>query len=362
MRRPSRHPALLWAYIALVLGLGLLQGLAELQHYLAGGGRLAWEPLLWELSSALSAGLLGPAVYRWHVRSLGQSRLQQLWCHAAGAALYVLAHVSLMFGMRFAVYALMGVGYHPGSAGSVLAYEAGKDVASYLIFIAISHGLYLYLRAREQDTELQRTRTALAETQLARLAEQLQPHFLFNTLNLVSSVMYEDVARADRILCQLADLLRQALAAQAQSWQRLEDELRLVEPFLAIMQARFGERLQLRIEATPEARACIVPALLLISPVENAVKHGVAVSSGPVCVSLQARCEQGRLHLRVENSDGSPLPPGQAVRAGALGLSNLQARLRAAYGDEAQCLLAPREGGGACLTLTLPLHAEAPQP
>ncbi len=346
------NPGLLWAYAALVLGIGSLQALAELQHYLADGGRHAWEPWLWELSSAVCAGLLGPLVYRWHVGGLGRAHGVQLLRHALGLLGFVAGHVGGMFALRFAVYALAGLDYAPGSVQQVLAYESAKDLGSYLIFVLISHGLWLHLRAREREAELQRMRGALAEAQLARLAEQLQPHFLFNTLNLISSVMYEDVERADRILCQLADLLRQALAAQHQGWQSLDEELRLVAPFLAIMQARFGERLQLRIEASPEARRCRVPALLLITPVENAVKHGVALSGEPVELAVQAHCAAGRLHLQVRNSAGASL--SSEVRSGALGLANLRARLQAAYGDAARCELEPLPGGGARLRLDLP--------
>lgn len=356
MHARQRH-LLIAAYLALVLGLGLLQGLAELQHYLAAGGHHPWEPLLWELSSTVCTGALGLALYRWHVAGLGLARWRQLGRHLLGLLVYVLAHVAGMFAIRFAVYAAMGLDYRPGSVLAVLSYEAAKDIGSYALMLAICHGLHLFFADQRREQELQRLRGALAEAQLARLTEQVQPHFLFNTLNLISSVMYEDVARADRLLCQLADLLRQTLAAQTQGWHSLEQELQLVAPFLALMQARFGERLRVRIEASPAARACRLPALLLISPVENAVKHDVATSGAVVEVSITAFCDaQGQvLTLQVENSGQTPQ---RSEREGAFGLANLRERLRASFGEAAaSCSLQARPEGGARLQIRLPAGA-----
>lgn len=337
----------LWGlYLGLVLAIGLLLSVAELQHYLARGGRHPWEPFLWELSSVLCAGLLGPAIYRWHVAGLALSSRRRQWLrHAFGAAAYILAHVAGMFGMRFIVYGLMGVTYEPGDALQVLSYEAGKDLVSYGFALAICHGLHLSLQA-------QRLRSELAEARLARLAEQVQPHFLFNTLNLISSTMYEDVDKADRLLCQLSDLLRQTLKAQQAGWHSLDEELRLVQPFLDLMQARFGARLQVRIDASAAARRCQLPALLLISPVENAIKHDVAGNTGAVELRLSAHCEGQVLHIRVENTGTAPQ---RTEREGAFGLVNLRERVHASFGRHAEVTLAARDGGGAVLNLTLPM-------
>ena len=345
--------SLWWAYAALVLALGLLQSAASLQQYLARGGEHVWEPFLWELSSVMCLGALAPLIYRWHVAGLGSpSRWRQGARHALGALGYTLAHVGGMFAIRFGVYALMGVAYEPGSARQILSYEAGKDIASYGLIVAICHGLWLYVEAQRRQHELAQLRGELAEARLSRLAEQIQPHFLFNTLNLISSVMYEDVARADRILCDLASLLRQALAAQQAGSHTLAQELALVEPYLNIMQSRFGsERLSIAVDVSEAARACLLPTLLLIAPVENAIKHDVAVTSGPVRVSVSGVVVDGRLRLTVANSG---TPPEREHRDGGIGLANTRARLHSLYGDAASVTLAPNAGGGSVLTLILP--------
>ena len=347
----KRSPLLAWALAGFMLANGTLLGLAEFQHYT---GRHPWEPFLWELSSAVAVGLLIPLVYRWHQRARCRPWPAFIGRHVVGALLFSLFHVAGMFGLRFAVYALMGVRYEPGGWLDVLAYEIGKDLISYLLIVAICHGLQLWFEGQQREREMQALRGELAEAKLARLAEQIQPHFLFNTLNLISATMYEDVARADRLLCELADLLRQQLAAQSSQQHDLGEELRLVEPYLALMQARFGERLAVRIEVSEEAKRCLVPTLLLISPVENAIKHDVAVSSAAVEVRVQGSIEGGQLQLAVENSG---VAPERDAREGAVGLDNLRQRLATLYGNAAGVSLEALAQGGSRLAIHLPASA-----
>jgi LytS/YehU family sensor histidine kinase len=166
--------------------------------------------------------------------------------------------------------------------------------------------------------------------------------------------MYEDVARADRLLCQLAELLRQTLAAQQRTEHTLREELALVQPFLALMQARFGpERLVVQIDADPAAQACRLPALLLLAPVENAVKHDVARHRGRVTVGVAARRRGDVLELCVSNQGDRPVPEIPPDPDGGLGLRNLRERLQARYGDAARVGFGP-EGGGMALRLELP--------
>ncbi len=354
---PVRLPSpLWWAYAGLLLTVALMQSLASVQQYLAHGGRHGWEPFLWEFSSVLCTGLLTVAIYRWHVAGLRRRRQLQWARHAAGLIVYTLAHVGGMFALRFAVYAVVGLRYEPGDALHILAYEAGKDVASYVLIVGMCHGVWLYFDSQRRRQETSQLRGELAQARLTRLAEQIQPHFLFNTLNMISAVMYEDVPKADRILCELATLLRQALAAQEAGSHTLAQELALVEPYLSIMRTRFGEeRLSVEVNATEDARACLLPALLLISPVENAIKHDVAVSTGPVriCVTGHVGAD-GQLHLSVTNSR---TPPERTTRDGAIGLSNMRERLRVLYGGAARIELRATPDGGGLLTLAFPAES-----
>jgi hypothetical protein len=340
---------LTWTAVALSLSV------AALQDYHRGGGTRDWEPFLWEFSSVVCMALLTLGIHALVGRLRGRPLAQQLAAHALGLLAYAGLHIAGMFGIRYAVYAAAGVGYEPGGWSVIAVYETGKDAVSYASFVMISRGLWVALG----QAELER---ALAEARLARLADQVQPHFLFNTLNLVSSVMYEDVPRADRLLCQLADLLRQTLAAQQRATHPLADELALVAPFLALMQARFGpERLAVRIEADLAAQRCLLPALLLLAPVENAVKHDVARQRGRVEVVVTARCEAGELLVEVLNlsdTTGASLAPVPG-EAGGHGLRNLRERLAAAYGARARVAFGPVAGG---MRLALALPAEQARP
>lgn len=323
-------------FMAFVAGIALLNSLAALQDYQRGGGTRAWEPFLWEFSSALLMGPLslavGWAVGRWRFGG---------WL-LPGFLAFTLLHVAGMFGIRFAVYGLAGLPYEAAALPELLRYEGAKDLVSFAIALLLGRGYWLWRESQVRDAELQRLRAELAEARLARLAEQVQPHFLFNALNLISSVMYEDVARADRLLCELASLLRQSLNAQQAGEHSLGEELALVRPFLVLMQARFGEeRLQVQIEADEAALAVRLPALLLLAPVENAIKHDVATHAGPVTVRVHAALQAGRLQIAVENSGVQQ--PG--VTDGGAGLANLRERLAARYGDAATLHFGPFEGG-----------------
>jgi sensor histidine kinase YesM len=340
------------AYFGFWIAVGLLLAIAELQHYLQDGEEHPWEPFLWELSSTLSSSLLVLLVYRWHKYLLATAWPLTLrtGAHLIGALVYVVAHSTMMYSLRFTIYAFTDVEYEPGDVLSIIGYEGAKDVVSYALIVALSHAAVLFQRDRDRREELVRLNAALAAAKLERLQEQIHPHFLFNTLNLVSSVMYEDVERADRILAQLADLLRQSLDASQRLTHSLRDEMRLIEPFLFIMQQRFGPRLRVRIEIDQMAEGCEIPSLLLLAPVENAVKHGVTQVSGAIEIRVGARVSDGVLELYVSDSGGLLQTD---VRDDGIGLTNTRARLAALYGDAAHVVLA-LEGADTVLRISLP--------
>lgn len=341
-------------YVALLTGVGLLLSLSALEAYRLSGGQRLWEPFLWEFSSIAVIGLLALGIHALVGRLHGRPWQQQLAAHLLALPLFSVLHIAGMFGLRLLVYGLVGVSYRPDDIPTLLVFEGGKDAVSYISFCLISRGVWMARAATERAQELERARRELAEVRLARLADQVQPHFLFNTLNLISSVMYEDVARADRLLCQLADLLRQTLAAQQRVEHTLREELALVQPFLALMQARFGpERLVVRIEADAAALESRLPALLLLAPVENAVKHDVARHLGRVTVTVTAAREGGRLRLRVSNDGERPATEAPPDPDGGHGLRNLRERLLARYGDAARVTFGPDAGG-------MSLHVELP--
>ena len=166
--------------------------------------------------------------------------------------------------------------------------------------------------------------------------------------------MHEDVERADRILSELADLLRQSMSAANAAEHSVAHEMRWVEPFLSIMRQRFGERLHTRIAVSEAAAGCLVPTLLLMAPVENAVKHGVARSGAGVAVEVVADVVAGQLRIDVIDTGDAPL----ADQGSGTGLANARARLATLYGDAAGVTL-QREEGRTRVRVTLPARAPA---
>src|SRR5262250_903861 len=192
--------------------------------------------------------------------------------------------------------------------------------------------------------------TRLAQAQLQNLQLQLQPHFLFNALNTISSVMYEDVKRADAMLAQLSDLLRRTLRHSNAQQVPLEEEIDTVRMYLRIMQERFGDDLRVEITVDPDVAQVLVPQLLLQPLVENSIRH--AAGTSPLQVTVRAARDEGDLLLRV--SDNGPGICNMPSESG-VGLSNTAGRLAALYGERHKLSFANEPSGGLTITLRIPI-------
>jgi len=208
------------------------------------------------------------------------------------------------------------------------------------------------LDAEVKQRQLQQSETErrALEAQLKLLQAQIEPHFLFNTLANVGSLIEADPAAARRLLDRLNDWLRVALARARSDHATLGDELEMLENYLEILKVRFGERLRWRVEADSAARAVRFPPMLLQPLVENAVRHGIEPKVGGGELHIEARLELGRLLLVVQD-DGAGL--GESSSGGA-GLSNVRARLTALYGDAARLTLESNPAGGVTARMELP--------
>ncbi len=340
-------------YVFFWIGVGLLLSLAALQSYVRHGGKQLWEPFLWEMSSVFAIALLMPLVYRWinFADAADWSKLKIGAIHIAVACGFSIAHVSLMFAIRFFVYFLMDAQYHPGRWWSVLSYEAPKDFVTYSLLAGICYGMVLMQREQRRKIDLSQIEAELSQARLARLQDQLQPHFLFNTLNLVSSLMSEDVARADQVLERLGDLLRSTLALSNQTQHTLREELHILEPYLDIMAARFGERVQVQIDCDDAARGCLIPCLLLLPLIENAVHHGVEKTSLPANIKVSGETVEGELRLGI-SADVGDLE--RDTRDGGIGLANTRARLNQMYANRASMTLTSLKPLGVEVLIKLP--------
>jgi signal transduction histidine kinase len=336
----SRHPSsvlyLLWGlFCALMI-------IVALRDYFRGGGRQWWEPVLWEGSSMLFAtGLLivqqrlgrGYSVYvgepaRWFGHHLK-------WLPFA-----VCLFVVLVYGTRHGVYALLGETYRHESWAFLFPYEAIKLGLFACLWLGVIFSFDSYAHVQEQQRRVLLMQRSLSEARLSQLAAQLRPHFFFNVLNTISALMHLDVARADRLLTRLGDLLRGSLESTAQQLVSLREEMRLLELYAQIMLERFADRATVQWQIDEDALNAAVPALLLQPLLENAFKHGIELTRVRVCVEVIARREADSLVLIVRNT-GSMLP--ENVREG-IGLRNCRERLQVIYGRAAALSLSAKTG------------------
>lgn len=215
-------------------------------------------------------------------------------------------------------------------------------------------------RLRQRERRASQLAAQLAQTRLAMLRMQLRPHFLFNALNSVASLMHSDVRAADAMLTALSDLLRATLLAEGRQEVPLSRELELVERYLDIMRIRFGDRINARLEIEPGSRGALVPSFLLQPLVENAIRHGMQESMEPRHLVIRARRDRDDLLIHVLN-DGAALPAGWAERHHAgLGLRMTRERLRVLYGERHRLELANRAEGGVQLALAIPFRYDEP--
>lgn len=324
----------------------LLMVTVALQDYLRNeGSHHLWRPLLWEGSACLVATvMLG---WMWHRAPRDDGWLTEpvRWFVSQLRWLPLLAplFVTLVYALRHAVYALLGQTYEHQPWGQVYLYECTKFAMFFMLFTAIVFGERTHAALAEQRMRAQ-------AAQLAQLTQQLEPHFLFNALNTIAATVHDRPDLADALLTKLAALLRATTDLTRRPSCTLDEELKLVDGYAAIMCERFGDRVRLSVDATAEARACRVPTLAVQPLLENAFRHGVERTSEPVTLTLRARSAGGRLRVEVEQSWGDvPREPTLGV-----GLGSLRERLRSLHAERAQVGLEARAGGGAIAWFEFP--------
>lgn len=298
------------------------------------------------------------AVTRWPL-TLGSWRRRLVPYLLLITALSVLA-TTLMWASRAVLSPLAGLGpYDYGIMQFRYPMEFAIQVPNLALMIGLIHGWLWYRAARERELGASRLEAELTRVRLERLEAQLQPHFLFNALNGISSLMYHEPARADRLLGRLADLLRLSFSGTAAPEVALVDELEWLGWYLEIMQIRFGDRLTIRREIAADTLNLVVPRLILQPLVENALKHGAAKRAGPATVTIRSARHGDRLRLSVLD-DGPGITSQES--GGGIGTRNTSERLRALYGDRAALRLSNRPEGGLEARVELPaaLSAEIP--
>ena len=213
-------------------------------------------------------------------------------------------------------------------------------------------------RAVRSNVERERLRAEVAEQRLIALAGQLRPHFLFNALQAVSTLIHRDPVAADETLTKLSDLLRDVLRHRDSTFVRLEDEVRYARTWLEIAKVRFADRLQFDIDVPAELNDLQVPLFILQPLVENALAHGIGGTIEGGRVIVRGRRAGARLVLEVID-DGAGLPDAERMRTG-IGLANTRERLQASFGADQALELERGQAKGAIARVEFPARPAAP--
>jgi two-component system LytT family sensor kinase len=336
---PSRS-VLRWHFVlgvATLLGL-ISSALAVQFTHAVGKSPARWPSLLvlnctyWYVWALFTPSIVWLSQrFRLERQGLGRAIL----VHVPAVALYSLAHIAAMGAVQWWMVTLDG---RPFSWWYEVKRSALQnfdwEMMTYWAIAGLSHALLYYGESRRRALRASQLETRLVEAQMAALRQQLQPHFLFNTLHAISALMHSNVEAADRTLTLLSDLLRMTLENMGQQEIPLQEELDFLGKYLEIEQTRFADRLVVTFEIQPETLDVLVPTLLLQPLVENAIKHGISRKSGPGRIQITARRDDTKLWIEIrDNGRGLSETALIALQKG-IGVSTTRARLQHQFGAD----------------------------
>ena len=282
----------------------------------------------------------------------GSNRMRSLAAHAVASVFFSFAYMVLR--------ALVGQWQSQAAFNDVFKPLLVKtwhfNLLIYWVIVTVSHAFDYYRKYREREFRASELEKRLVQAKLQALQMQLNPHFLFNTLHSISSLMHKDVEAADRMIARLSDLLRAALEGAETQEVTLRQELELLQLYLSIEQIRFGNRLTVKMNIAPDTLEAQVPNLILQPLVENAIRHGIEPRARPGCIELLAHRQDGTLAL-VVSDDGGGLGENGTIKEG-VGLSNTRARLRELYGATHRFELVRGQSGSVRVELSIPFREE----
>ena len=346
----------LWAFVS-VLSVG-----PTYLHYLAQRQPVPWSRLFSEVTGWYLWVLVFPLVL-WAVRRFPLDGRR--WRVSLAGHLLIGSGVAVLYGLLALLKSQAIFAFTTGNPDADLltllpGYVLGGFQFYLLIYWMLAAAVFAvdyYRKYRQREMEALELEARLSRAHLQMLKMQLEPHFLFNTLNAISALLHSEPEKADRMVGLLGDLLRSSLRESSGQEATLADELELLRHYLEIEEVRFGKRLVVAVQAEPEALAAAVPTMMLQPIVENCIRHGLDSRSGTLTIEVTAR-EQARTRLEIRVLDDGPgfqEPVADALSRG-IGLSNTSARLQSLYGPHQELELGNRAGGGASVTISIPLR------
>jgi two-component system, LytTR family, sensor kinase len=337
-------------YAVLALLFGLYQGINAMVG-LRGTGIAAWKPMVWELSSVVVIFALIPLVVRFeaHYRLDAHPRWRSAVAHLGGALIFSALHVVGMLLVRKLAYAVVGQQYGFDSFVVQGFYELQKDLITYVVILVVIFANREFQVRRTSDLRAAELAAELGQARLKALTAQIEPHFLFNTLNAISNRMHEDVEAADRMISSLGALMRAAYDSDSQVLVPLERELSWLRDYAAMMTERFRGQLSFNLKVAPGLETAEVPRLLLQPLVENALRHGLPDGRGSLTVDV---ARQGTMLLYTVRDDGVGIDDTR-IKPGT-GLSNVARRLELLFPGAHTFTLAAGHPSGTVATLSFP--------
>jgi two-component system, LytTR family, sensor kinase len=359
-----------WIWIVSIwLGFGLVDAVQTVFVMRGEGMHHAWMRLFWTCVVGWVPWALATPLVLWLGRRFPPVKLRPVgtWVvHLAACAAIGLTFAAWMTWMDFAFNPYLR-NTSQGTFAHVWSSKFYSGILSFLVLYAAIVTVSYVLDSRErlalQQTETARLNELLSKAQLDALRRQIEPHFLFNTLNAVAGLVREkrNDAAVDMI-AGLSDFLRRVLQESSDQQVPLGEEMAFAQKYLDIQKVRFAERLQLSVDVPSELYPAQVPSLILQPMVENAVKHGIAKRAQGGAIRIAASRSDGMLTLKVSN-DGPSLPvgwdlDGEMARPG-IGMSNVRTRLQSLYGNAFELTMRNQDAGGVEVSVSLPFAVAA---
>ena len=349
---PRRLPVWLLVSAAWVVP-ATLAGAREYLQYRMGGNEDALRSAVFEFGDWLLCGVLTPVIFVLARKfPLTRGRLAgRIALHFLFAVVFCASWAGLGILYGSALHGQPWTPWDMGAAGWFIN-TIPYGVAIYFSMLGVAHGVAFFLESRERETQAALLSAQLADARLAALRMQLQPHFLFNSLNALGVILRDrDTATASRMLEQLGAMLRRVMRPDRPQEVTLAEEVDFIRQYLAIEELRFSDRLRPVIDVDDALLRSAVPEFILQPLVENAIRHGLSKRTEATLVRIAARHEGDALVLTV--TDDGPGPSGAESGAG-VGLRNTRERLATLYGQRARLTLAAAAGGGTVAEVRLP--------
>src|SRR5215831_7265651 len=309
-------------------------------------------------------GVFSPVIFRFCRRFRVEFRrlsIRNLMVHVPAIVLFAAVHETLLLAILWSI--------KPSTRGELttitdyyarhFGYGFYLDLIIASLIVIGAHALLYYDDFRASELQQSSLKTQLAQAQLRALKMQVHPHFLFNTLHSISSLVLEDPTKANSMIARLGDFLRLTIENSEQQWVTLKEETEFLRCYLDIEQVRFGDRLTVAFELEPQTLSAQVPHLILQPVVENAIQHAIAPRAARGRINIEAK----RLDslLRLEISDNGPGISSNANLPGkkCVGLTNVRTRLQRTYGPDFRFELRNTGDGGLTVVMEIPFHPDA---